>query len=78
MHTAENLTEVVNEAKSSVNDVCLQTFKDYCRKIPKGLGIAAGVGALASLILMKASAGRNRPRSNPLSFLRKGEEVWII
>ncbi len=77
MKTAEKVTDVAKEAKSSANEA-VQNVQKYCRENPGiAMGIAAGVGALVSLALMKAFSGKESDNEKMISDLfRGGEKMW--
>lgn len=74
---AEKVTDVAREAKTKASD----SFKDiqtYCRENPGiAMGIAAGVGALTALALIKAFSRKESENEKMISDLfRKGENMW--
>ncbi len=77
MQTAEKISDAAKEATSSAHQA-IKDIQDYCRENPgKAMGIAAGVGALVSLILIK-SFSRNESANDQIvsGLLRKGKEAW--
>ena len=77
MKTAEKITEAAKEENFSANKV-IQDVQDYCRENPgKAMGIAAGVGVLAGILLIKVFNRKKSANAQIISgLLRKGEEAW--
>jgi ElaB/YqjD/DUF883 family membrane-anchored ribosome-binding protein len=75
--TAEKLTEAASETKSSVNKA-MNSVKEYCSENPgKAIAIAAGVGAITTLALMKAFSRKESSGEKMISNLfRKAERTW--
>ena len=77
MSTTGKITDAVNEAKDYANNA-FEDLQEYCRENPgKAMAIAAGVGALASLILIKAFSRKESANDQIIAgFRQKGEELW--
>ena len=77
MKTADKITDTAHEAKASANSA-LKNIQAYCRKNPGvAMGIAAGVGALVSIALIKAFSEKESENEKMISSLfRKAERTW--
>jgi ElaB/YqjD/DUF883 family membrane-anchored ribosome-binding protein len=74
---AEKITDAAKEAKFSAMTT-MKSIQDYCRENPgKAIGIAAGVGAVVGLALMK-TFGRKESASEEMfsRLFRKAEKAW--
>lgn len=77
MKAAEKVTDAAKEAKSTARD-SFKNVQKYCRENPGiAMGIAAGVGVLVSLALVKAFSEKESENEKMISDLfRKGEKMW--
>ena len=77
MKTPDAIAKTETQLKVSTNKA-MREIQKYCRDNPgKAMGIAAGVGALVSLILVKAISRKKSANDQIISgLLQKGEEVW--